>query len=128
MSCGRIEVAEVIRALPWEAKTMPIGELLRSQKRWGEGRCRRFLGPTLILETKRLDSLTERQRGELVSRLGAPVPTGSPLRRPEATTQVPPRESRCARRRRRQPAAGAGPGKPGPCVAISTMWPSGSRR
>ncbi len=72
VSCGQIEVADVIRALPWEAKTMPIGELLRSQKRWGEGRCRRFLGPTLILETKRLDSLTERQRGELVTRLGAP--------------------------------------------------------
>lgn len=71
VSCGQIEVAEVIRSRPWEAETMAIGELLRSQKRWGDGRCRRFLAPTRIGETKRLDSLTDRQRGELMARLGA---------------------------------------------------------
>jgi len=71
VSGGQIEVAEVIRACPWEARSMGIGELLRSQKRWGEGRCRRFLAPTHITETKRLDSLTPRQRNELLARLGA---------------------------------------------------------
>lgn len=70
VSCGQIEVAEVLSSRPWEAETMAIGELLRSQKRWGEGRCRRFLAPTRIGETKRLASLTARQRAELVARLG----------------------------------------------------------
>ena len=69
VSRGQIEAAEVIRACPEEAKTMEIGELLRCQRRWGDGRCRRFLAPTLIGETKRLDSLTDRQKGELVARL-----------------------------------------------------------
>ena len=48
---------------------MPIGTLLQSQRSWGRERCRKFLRPTLIEETKTIGSMTERQRVILVTGL-----------------------------------------------------------
>ena len=44
VAAGTLAAAEVIRATPWEATRMPVGELLTSQRRWGVERSRRCLG------------------------------------------------------------------------------------
>jgi hypothetical protein len=76
---GSVSVAEVILDCPWEAESMSIADVLMSQRRWGSTRCRKFLAPFHISETKPLGALTQRQRNELVAR----IETGSrplPLR------------------------------------------------
>lgn len=62
ISRGDTDAADVIRCCPWEAVTMPVVELLISQRRWGPTRAREFLGPLSIGEDKKLGTLTERQR------------------------------------------------------------------
>jgi hypothetical protein len=64
---GEVDVEEVLERPPWEAETMSVAELLRSQRRWGEVRTRRLLAPLRIVEERRLGALTRRQR-VLVSR------------------------------------------------------------
>jgi hypothetical protein len=48
---------------------MPIGELLTSQRGWGQRRCQQFLSALAIDETKTLGSMTERQRLAAAARL-----------------------------------------------------------
>jgi hypothetical protein len=62
---AELSAAEVIVSCPWEAGTMPISDLLQSQRRWGETRCRKFLSGIHISENKQIGSLTERQRQTL---------------------------------------------------------------
>ena len=38
-----LSVAEIVVGCPWEAASMEIGDLIRSQRRWGAARCRRLL-------------------------------------------------------------------------------------
>lgn len=66
---GHVSAAQVVEACPWEAYSMPIGELLRSQQRWGEARSRRVLRPIGVPENKPIAQLTERQRLALVAAL-----------------------------------------------------------
>jgi len=66
---GELTVAEVVQTCPWEAESMAIAELLMSQHRWGRQRCRRFLAPIPMTETKTVGSMTDRQRDALASRL-----------------------------------------------------------
>jgi len=66
---GQRSAARVVEECPWEAESMGLGELLRSQPRWGRTRTRKLLGSVGLAENKRLDSLTARQRSVLVSRL-----------------------------------------------------------
>ncbi|CAA9482591.1 MAG: hypothetical protein AVDCRST_MAG69-866 [uncultured Solirubrobacteraceae bacterium] len=66
---GERTAAEVVLECPWEAASMPIGDLLMSQHRWGHTRCRRFLGAISMVETKTIGSMTERQRRALSARL-----------------------------------------------------------
>src|SRR3954451_19792316 len=66
---GEASVADVVRDCPWEAESMTIADLLMSQHRWGQSRCRRFLLSIPMTETKTIGSMTERQRSELASRL-----------------------------------------------------------
>ena len=70
---GRLErsAIDVVRDVPWEAQTMPIGELLCSQRRWGRARSRKLLASATLSEGKRVGSLTERQRRILVAALEA---------------------------------------------------------
>ena len=63
--------AKVIAECPWEAASMSISELLRSQRRWGAARCRRLLLSLGLPENKQIGRLTERQRRVLVAVLGA---------------------------------------------------------
>ena len=66
-----IEVAEVILECPWEAQSMAVGDLLMSQRRWGQTRCRKFLAQVPMSEKKTIGSMTERQRRTLATMLSS---------------------------------------------------------
>ena len=66
-----LDVAEVIRACPWQVETMAVGELLRSQRRWGRARVGKFLASLALNENRELGRLTERQRNVVASQLEA---------------------------------------------------------
>jgi len=66
---GDVEAADVVRDCPWEAESMPLAELLTSQRRWGRTRARKFLLGLALSENKRLGTLTDRQRALLCSQL-----------------------------------------------------------
>ncbi len=68
---GDLAAAEVIVTCPQEAQSMPIMDLLMSQRRWGHTRCRKFLTSIRMSETKTVGSLTERQRRTLAALLSA---------------------------------------------------------
>jgi hypothetical protein len=59
---GQVKAADVILTPPWEATSMPVNELLTSQRRWGTERARRFLVSMQIPENKHIGTMTERQR------------------------------------------------------------------
>jgi hypothetical protein len=64
---GEITVGEVVLQCPWEAASMSIADLLLSQRRWGNARCRKFLGGIGMPETKTIGSMTDRQRRALAA-------------------------------------------------------------
>jgi hypothetical protein len=66
-----MDIAEVILDCPPEAQSMAVSDLLMSQRRWGQTRCRRFLTQIPMSEKKTLGSMTERQRRALVKMLVA---------------------------------------------------------
>ena len=66
-----VDVAEVILACPWEAHSMAVADLLMSQRRWGQTRCRRFLAQIPMSEKKTVGSMTERQRQTLAAMLAS---------------------------------------------------------
>jgi hypothetical protein len=68
---GEMDIAEVILDCPAEAQSMAVSDLLMSQRRWGQTRCRRFLAQIPMSEKKTLGSMTERQRRALVKMLVA---------------------------------------------------------
>jgi hypothetical protein len=71
---GDLDAGQVLLECPWEASSMSVADVLMSQRRWGASRCRRFLMPLRISETKTVGGLTERQRGALADRLaGRPI-------------------------------------------------------
>ena len=76
---GEIGVAEVILECPWEADSMAVADLLMSQRRWGQTRCRKFLAQIPMSEQKTVGSMTERQRRTLAAMLSAtsPMPSSS---------------------------------------------------
>jgi hypothetical protein len=66
-----VEVADVILECPWEADSMAVADLLMSQRRWGQTRCRRFLAQIPMSEKKTVGSMTERQRHTLAAMLAS---------------------------------------------------------
>jgi hypothetical protein len=68
---NQIDVTDVVRKCPWEVETMTIGELLRSQRRWGRTRVRKFLSSLALNENRELGRLTDRQRNVLAGELTA---------------------------------------------------------
>ena len=64
-----LHVADVILQCPWEAHSMAVADLLMSQRRWGQTRCRRFLAQIPMSEKKTVGSMTERQRQTLAAML-----------------------------------------------------------
>ncbi len=91
---GELGVAEVILDCPWEAESMAVGDLLMSQRRWGQTRCRKFLAQVPMSEKKSIGSMTDRQRRTLASMLIAsrrsrswgPATGGAPFVRDSLTT------------------------------------------
>jgi hypothetical protein len=69
IALGEVSAAEVILKCPDAASSWPIGDLLMSQRRWGNTRCRKFLSRSHIVETKPVGTLTDRQRRMLASSL-----------------------------------------------------------
>ncbi len=69
VATGEVCVAEVILECPWEAQSMAVADLLMSQRRWGESRCRKFLAIVPMSETKTVGSMTDRQRRTLAAML-----------------------------------------------------------
>jgi hypothetical protein len=63
------DVAEVILHCPWEAQSMAVADLLMSQRRWGQTRCRKFLAQIPMSEKKTIGSMTDRQRRTLAGML-----------------------------------------------------------
>lgn len=86
IALGEVAAADVLIACPPETSSWPIGELLISQRRWGNSRCRKFLSRSQIVETKPIGTLTERQRRMLAASLSAPVdvPVAPPAARAPA--------------------------------------------
>jgi hypothetical protein len=70
---GQADVVQVVRSCPWEVETMTVGELLRSQRRWGRARARKFLSSLTLNENREMGRLTERQRSVLAGELEARV-------------------------------------------------------
>jgi hypothetical protein len=71
VALGEIEAAEVILECPWEAESMAVADLLTSQRRWGQTRCRKFLTQIPMSEKKTIGSMTERQRRTLAELLSS---------------------------------------------------------
>ena len=68
---GDAQVAEVILDCPWESASMAVADLLMSQRRWGQTRCRKFLAQIPMSEKKTIGSMTERQRRTLATMLSS---------------------------------------------------------
>ena len=75
-----ISAAEVVLTCPWEAHSMSISDLLMSQKRWGQSRCKRLLMTIGVPENKTVGSLTERQRHALAGMLAQLAGRSAPMR------------------------------------------------
>jgi hypothetical protein len=69
VKAGAVNAAEVVRDCPWEAETMTVLELLRSQRSWGHTRSRKLLLSLALNEHRRVGRLTDRQRLVLGSEL-----------------------------------------------------------
>jgi len=69
VAAEEIDVAEVILDCPAEAQSMAVADLLMSQRRWGQTRCRKVLAQVPLSEKKTVGSMTDRQRRTLVAML-----------------------------------------------------------
>jgi hypothetical protein len=85
IAAGELTAAEVILSSPWEIESMPIGEVLVSQRHWGESRSRGFLACLGLREGKTIGSMTARQR----------VASAAVLTRGQAVSRAPDRLSSC---------------------------------
>ena len=92
VATGETSVAEVVLQCPWEADSMTVADLLMSQRRWGQSRCRKFLAQVPMSETKTVGSMTDRQRRTLAAMLMAVRPTPQP----SAMTPTPRRDGAMA--------------------------------
>ena len=76
ITAGEVSASEVILTCPWEADSMSVADVLTSQRRWGQTRCRNFLAGVPMSETKTVGSMTQRQRRALSEMLGAQAVRG----------------------------------------------------
>ncbi len=74
IATGDVGAARIVRQCPWEVESMTVGELLRSQRRWGRTRARKFLLSIALNENRELARLTSRQRELLAAELEAKQP------------------------------------------------------
>lgn len=69
IASGEVSATEAILVRRWETDAMSVGDVLTSQRQWGDRRCRRLLTAMQLQETKTIGSMTERQRLDLTARL-----------------------------------------------------------
>ena len=69
IAAGQLSAAEVILRHRWEVESMPVAEVLASQRNWGNASCRHFLAAARLSERKTIGSMTERQRLAVAARL-----------------------------------------------------------
>jgi hypothetical protein len=69
VAAGAADVAELVLECPWEVQSMAVSDLLTSQRRWGQTRCRKLLAQVPLSERKTLGSMTDRQRRTLAGLL-----------------------------------------------------------
>jgi hypothetical protein len=69
VALGEVSVADVILQCPSEAQSMAVADLLMSQRRWGQTRCRKLLAQVPMSEKKTIGSMTDRQRQTLAAML-----------------------------------------------------------
>lgn len=74
IASGQRNVLDVVRECPWEAESMSVSELLSAQRRWGRARSRKLIVSIGLTETKRMGTLTQRQRDVLAGALEAKEP------------------------------------------------------
>ena len=105
VGAGEVTAGDVLMSAPWETASMPLEDLLRSQRGWGGRRTHVFLVSFGISESKTIGSLTHRQRLALAARLSMGAP---PRLSQEPQAQDPggsgPPERRHASPRGREPA------------------------
>lgn len=58
----KLDISKVVERPPEELETMTVSALLRSQRRWGVTRTRKFLSRLALGEHRTLGQLTQRQR------------------------------------------------------------------
>jgi hypothetical protein len=68
---GDVSAADAILFRRWETEAMQVGDVLTSQRQWGDRRCRRLLLTMQLQERKTIGSMTERQRLDLAARLNS---------------------------------------------------------
>lgn len=85
VSYGEISAADVVMTSPWEAESMTISDLLKSQRRWGTTRCRKFVQCVPLSENKTIGSLTDRQRAAVAQMLDASCARTAPATHERST-------------------------------------------
>ena len=85
---GEVSAADVIMTAPWEADSMTVSDLLTSQRRWGNTRCRKFLQCVPMSETKTIGSMTDRQRRALAQMLVTGEPGDPPFCSPDHSERL----------------------------------------
>jgi hypothetical protein len=70
---GHLSASEVILKLPDEATNWSVGELLKSQRRWGSIRSHKLLAGLHISEKRPIGELTMRQRRLIADRLAVHI-------------------------------------------------------
>ena len=69
LASGHVQIADVIARPPACAETERVSVLLLAIPKYGNARVSRLLAKTRISDSKRLASLTDRQRAELIEHL-----------------------------------------------------------
>ena len=66
---GQRHASEVISNPPFNLMSMPVGQIVGSQRGWGPIRSRRLLQSAAVPEGKHVGTLTERQRRAILAML-----------------------------------------------------------
>jgi hypothetical protein len=77
---GTLSAAAIMLKPPHEAGNWSIGDLLISQRGWGNRRCSRFLARNQLNELKPITALTDRQRTHIAAQLKRPPHSTHPGR------------------------------------------------
>jgi hypothetical protein len=80
IASGQLTAAEVVLSHRWEIESMPVAEVLLSQRQWGRKRCDEFLLAVTIRDDRSIGSMTARQRIAVAAMLTANTHAAPPER------------------------------------------------